>query len=298
MRAAVRAVKRRPEKQCYNPPMFRIVALVNQKGGVGKTTTAINLGAYLAEKGLRVLLVDVDPQGNASSGLGVRPSDVQAGTYELMLGAATLEQATVQTAHPNLRLIPATQALAGANVELVAVDQREHKLATALDAAKPHYDAILLDAPPSLGLVTINALVAADEVLVPVQSEYYALEGLSQLLHTIELVRTNLKPTLSLLGAVITLHDRRTKLAVDVAREIRRYFPGRVFETEIPRNVRLSESPSYGKAIISYAGWSKGARAYSALADEVLRAWQTPATPSVAPQPNAHSEPTAPAQVA
>lgn len=268
--------------------MPHVVALVNQKGGVGKTTTAINLGACLAERDMRVLLVDVDPQGNASSGLGVRPTDVTAGTYELMLGAATLEQATVSTPHTNLHLIPATQALAGANVELVTVEQREHKLAAALEPAKTQYDVILLDAPPSLGLVTINALLAADEVLIPVQSEYYALEGLSQLLHTIELVRTNLKPTLSLLGAVITLHDRRTKLAVDVAQEIRKYFPGRVFTTEIPRNVRLSEAPSYGKSVLQYAGWSKGARAYAALCDEVLAVWRAPVR---APEPVAAAQP-------
>jgi chromosome partitioning protein len=259
--------------------MARIVALVNQKGGVGKTTTAINLGAYLAEAGYRVLLVDVDPQGNASSGLSVRPSDVPRGTYELMIGTATLEQATVQTAHHNLHLVPATQALAGANIELVSAEHREYRLSKALEAARLNYEVILLDAPPSLGLVTINALVAADEVLIPVQSEYYALEGLSQLLSTIELVRTNLKPHLALLGAVITLHDKRTKLAADVVREIRKFFPGRVFQTEIPRNVRLSEAPSYGKSILSYEPWSKGARAYRALTQEVIAAWNSVPTP-------------------
>jgi len=253
--------------------MARIVALVNQKGGVGKTTTAINLGAYLARAGNRVLLVDVDPQGNATSGLGMRPAEVTNGTYELMLGA-DLEQVIMPIAHKNLHLVPANQSLAGANVELVNAAQREFKLSQALAPARLNYDVIILDAPPSLGIVTINALVAADEVLIPVQSEYYALEGLSQLLNTIELVRTNLKPELAILGAVITLHDRRTKLAREVAIEIRKFFPGRVFNTEIPRNVRLSEAPSYGQSIISYEPWSKGARAYKALTEEICQAWR------------------------
>ena len=263
--------------------MARIVALVNQKGGVGKTTTAISLGAYLAEAGQRVLLVDTDPQGNASSGLGIRPQDVQVGTYEVMIGKTELNTAIATTPHQNLHLLPANQALAGANVELVDVENREFRLSKALEAARSQYNVILIDAPPSLGLVTINALVAADEVLIPVQSEYYALEGLSQLLQTIELVRTNLKPALALLGAVITLHDRRTKLASDVAREIRQYFPGKVFDTEIPRNVRLSEAPSYGKSILEYEPWSKGARAYRALATELLETWQQAQTTEAIP---------------
>ncbi|MFO0704528.1 MAG: AAA family ATPase [Candidatus Andersenbacteria bacterium] len=258
--------------------MARIVAIVNQKGGVGKTTTAINLGAYLAAGGLRVLLVDVDPQGNATSGLGLRPEQAKAGTYELMLGQTPLESIVVATPQQNLHLCPATPALAGANVELVEATQREFRLQQALSQAQLHYDVVLLDAPPSLGLVTINALTAADEVMIPVQSEYYALEGLSQLLHTIELVRSNIKPSLAILGAVITLHDKRTKLAVDVAREIRKFFPGRVFTTEIPRNVRLSEAPSYGKSILAYEPWSKGARAYRALAEEVRAAWASAAS--------------------
>lgn len=263
--------------------MARIVAIVNQKGGVGKTTTAINLGAYLAASGMRVLLVDVDPQGNATSGLGLRPEQAKAGTYELMLGQAPLEQVVVQTEQKNLHLVPATAALAGANVELVEAQQREYKLQNALGQAQLHYDVVLMDAPPSLGLVTVNALVGADEVLIPVQSEYYALEGLSQLLHTIELVRTHLKPSLAILGAVITLHDKRTKLAADVAREIRKFFPGRVFNTEIPRNVRLSEAPSYGKSILAYEPWSKGARAYRALAQEIKQAWSVAAQQQTKP---------------
>lgn len=267
--------------------MARIVALVNQKGGVGKTTTAISLGAYLSDAGMRVLIVDVDPQGNATSGLGFRPNEITRGTYEVMLGHAAVDKVVLQTPHKNLFLIPTNQALAGANVELVNAQQREFRLMQALEPARLNFDVILLDAPPSLGLVTINALVAADEVLIPVQSEYYALEGLSQLLATIELVRANIKPSLALLGAVITLHDRRTKLAVDVAREIRKYFPGRVFETEIPRNVRLSEAPSYGKSILAYEPWSKGARAYRALAKEVMAAWQN--TASMTPPPGISS---------
>lgn len=253
--------------------MARIVALVNQKGGVGKTTTAINVGAYLAEAGNKVLIVDVDPQGNATSGLGHQISQDSIGTYELIIGSQQLKDATVATKINNLKLVPATQALAGANVELVSAENRENRLAVALEQALSEYDVILLDAPPSLGLVTINALVAATEVLIPVQSEYYALEGLGQLLNTIELVRSNLKPSLEILGAVITLHDRRTKLATDVAREIRKFFPGKVFETEIPRNVRLSEAPSHGKTILEFEPWSKGARAYHALTTEIVETW-------------------------
>jgi len=255
--------------------MGRIIALVNQKGGVGKTTTSINLGAYFAKLGKKVLLVDVDPQGNASSGLGVRSDAIKKGVYEFMIGSATADQAMVQTNHKNLHLIPATQALAGANIELVDTDQREFKLLNALESLRQFYDIILLDAPPSLGLVTINALVAADQVLIPVQSEYYALEGLGQLLATIEMVRGNLKPNLALLGAVITLFDKRTKLAGDVAPEIRKYFPGKVFETQIPRNVRLSESPSYGQTILEYEPHSKGAKAYRDLAQEIVDAWES-----------------------
>jgi len=254
--------------------MGHIVALVNQKGGVGKTTTAINLAAFLAKMGQKVLLVDMDPQGNASSGLGVRGEAVGLGVYELMIGRAEPNQVIMQTGRANLHLMPATQSLAGANVELVEEDRREYKLSDALEALRSNYDVILIDGPPSLGLVTINVLVAADEVLIPVQSEYYALEGLGQLLSTIEMVRANLKPNLALLGAVITLFDKRTKLSSDVAGEIRKYFPGRVFKTEIPRNVRLSEAPSYGKSILDYEPRSKGAKAYGALAEEVIAAWQ------------------------
>lgn len=257
----------------YYLVMGHIVALVNQKGGVGKTTTAINLGAFLAQAGQRVLLVDMDPQSNASSGLGVRGEAVTKGIYELMIGRAQANEVIFKTEQNNLRLVPATQSLAGANIELVSAEGREQKLSLVLEKLRNQYDVILIDGPPSLGLLTINVLVAADEVMIPVQSEYYALEGLSQLLATIEMVRTNLKPSLGLLGAVITLFDKRTKLAGEVAAEIRKYFPGRVFKTQIPRNVRLSEAPSYGKSILSYEPRSKGARAYRDLAEEVLQSW-------------------------
>lgn len=245
-------------------------AIVNQKGGVGKTTTAVNLAAYLAEEGKYVLLVDLDPQGNATAGVGVRPEDIVDGLYAALSGEKPIEDVIRATAHEKLHLIPASMALAGAAVELVNEEKREYKLEKLLAPVAARYDYVFIDCPPSLGLLTVNGLVAADEILIPVQCEYYALEGLGQLLHTIDLVRDNLKPTLKIRGAILTMYDPRTALSKNVAAEISKHFPGKVYETVIPRNVRLSEAPSYGKTILAYEPWSKGAVAYKKLAQELL----------------------------
>jgi chromosome partitioning protein len=251
--------------------MTRIYALANQKGGVGKTTTAVNLGAYLSAAGKRVLLVDVDPQANATSCLGVDRQSLMHSTYDVLLNGTSPDQAILATKQVHLSLLPSTTALAGAEVELVAVMAREHRLARALEPVVPRYDFVLLDCPPSLGLLTINALVAAqDGVLIPVQCEYLALEGLGQLLKTIYRVRDNLNPRLAIAGVVLTMFDVRTNLAKQVVDEVRRYFPAYVFKTIIPRTIRLSEAPSYGETILSYAPESVGAVAYHALAQELM----------------------------
>lgn len=252
--------------------MAHVIAIVNQKGGVGKTTTALALASYLAEAGKYVLLVDMDPQANASAGLGLDPRKSRMGVYELLAGLVTFDAAIVPTPHQGLSLLPATPALAGANVELVTAERREYRLADALLPHRNRYDCILLDCPPSLGLLTLNALVASDAVLVPVQAEYYALEGLGQLLETVELVRRSLKPTLRILGAVVTMYEGRLRLAKDVLAELQKHFPDRVFRSVIPRNVKLAEAPSHGKTIVQYDPRSKGARAYEDLTQEVLAA--------------------------
>ncbi|MDO8599659.1 MAG: AAA family ATPase [bacterium] len=250
--------------------MAKVVAIVNQKGGVGKTTTALSIGSYLADAGKFVLLIDMDPQANATAGLGVDHRNVTAGIYEVLAGLATARNAIVPTGHEGLSLLPATSALAGANVELVTADRREFRLADVLVEVRHHYDVILIDCPPSLGLLTINALVAADSVLIPVQAEYYALEGLGQLLETIDLIRRELRPSLEILGAIITMYEGRLRLSHDVLQELYRHFPDRVFRSVIPRNVRLAEAPSHGKTIAQYDADSKGARAYEKLARELL----------------------------
>lgn len=250
--------------------MSQTISIVNQKGGVGKTTTAVNLGAYLANMGKFVLLIDIDPQANATSGLGVDHRSLERGIYESLIGEAHLRDVVRNTNHEGYRLAPATQNLAGANIELVNVDRREFKLNEILEQVRGHYDYILIDCPPSLGLLTINGFTAADKVLIPVQAEYYALEGLGQLLETVSLIKENLNPKLDIMGAVITMFDKRTRLSDQVMRELYQYFPNKIFRSVIPRNVRLSEAPSYGQSILEYDPYSKGGKAYERLAREVL----------------------------
>lgn len=254
--------------------MPQIISVVNQKGGVGKTTTAVNLAAGLAEAGKFVLLVDLDPQGNATSGLGIKHQELEEGLYQALTGAKRLHDIVQNTAHAGLRLAPATADLAGANVELVNVDGREKKLADIISEVKHAYDYTIIDCPPSLGLLTLNGLVAADHVLIPVQAEYYALEGLGQLLKTIELVKNNIKPELNVLGAVITMFDGRTRLSDEVMQELYKFFPSTIFRTVIPRAVRLAEAPSFGQSIFHYEPGGKGAKAYERLAREVLESFE------------------------
>jgi len=250
--------------------MGKIIAIVNQKGGVGKTTTAVNLAAYLAHLGKHVLLVDVDPQANATSGLGIEHEKLEHGIYEAIIGTKKMVDIIKRTAQDRFHLAPATEALAGAGIELVGLEDREFRLHNILQDVKGEYDYIIVDGPPSLGLLTINSLVSADEVLIPVQSEYYALEGLGQLLNTINLVQNNLKPNLNIMGAVITMFDKRNTLSGAVMNELYQYFPNRIFRTIIPRSVKLAESPSYGRSILHYDPSSKGGRAYEKLAREVM----------------------------
>jgi chromosome partitioning protein len=246
------------------------IALANQKGGVGKTTTAVNLAVILANRGLRTLLVDIDPQGNATSSLGIEKKRLIATLYDVLIGDVTVEDALVTEARPGLDLLPATPTLAGAEIELVGMSGRERALARALDGAGD-YDLILIDCPPSLGLLTVNALTAAHQVIVPIQCEYLALEGLGQLITTIELVRRQLNPGLDVLGVLMTMYDARTRLSAGVVEEVRRYFPHQVFETIVPRSIRLAEAPSYGQAIAEYDSDSRGAQAYEGVVTELVK---------------------------
>lgn len=250
--------------------MGKIIAIVNQKGGVGKTTTSVNLSAYLANLGKSVLLVDLDPQANATSGLGLDHRNLEAGIYESLVSHKPVHEIIKRTLQDGLKIAPATLALAGAGVELVNLENREFRLAMILETVRNDFDFIIIDGPPSLGLLTINSLVAADEVLIPIQSEYFALEGLSQLLETISLVQTNLKPDLGILGAVITMFDKRNKLSEAVMEELYKFFPNRIFRSVIPRSVRLAEAPSYGRTILQYDPKSRGGKAYESLAREIL----------------------------
>ncbi len=251
--------------------MGRIYTLANQKGGVGKTTTAINLGAYLAHYGQRVLLVDLDPQSNATSCLKIDKNSVKGGTYETLIGASTASNFILTNQRLKLSILPSSPALAGAEVELVTEIARENRLKKALFPLLDRYDYILVDCPPSLGLLTLNGLVAArNGVIIPVQCEYLALEGLGQLMQTLNRVRDALVPELSVRGVLLTMYDGRTNLANDVVNEVRRYFPNRVFDVLIPRSVRLAEAPSYGQPISVYAPSSSGAESYAALAREIL----------------------------
>ena len=248
--------------------MAKIVAIVNQKGGVGKSTTCVNLTAALKDVGQRVLLCDFDPQANATSGMGVDKT-LNKGIYEVVIGDATTRDAIVNTRFGDV--LPSNKALAGAGIELIGMEQREFLLRNALDQIKDDYDYMFIDCPPSLELLTLNALCAADTILVPVQGEYYALEGLSDLINTVRIVRRSLNPKLDLEGVLLTMFDGRTNLAMQVAEEVKHYFPGKVYTTVIPRNVRLSEAPSHGKPITAYDRSSRGANAYRALAQEFLQ---------------------------
>jgi len=249
--------------------MGLVLAIVNQKGGVGKSTTAVNLGACLAERSHRILLVDMDPQANATSGLGVRKREVLVSMYDVLIRGEPLEGIILGTPVGNLDLAPASIHLAGAEVELVNATGREARLRAALAPVRERYDLLLVDCPPSLGLLTVNALVAADEAMIPIQCEYYALEGLSQLVDSIALVRRHLNPSLRIGGVLLTMFDARTNLSQQVVDEVRRYFKEKVFETVIPRSVRLAEAPSYGQPITRYDPSCRGAEAYRNLAKEV-----------------------------
>ena len=261
--------------------MALILSVVNQKGGVGKTTTAVNLGAYLARRGKFVLLVDLDPQCNATSNLGKDHHAIEKGVYEAITGQAEFRDIIVPTTIDGYRLAPATPNLAGAGVELVNAERREFKLSDALMGVRHDYDFIIIDSPPSLGLLTVNGLIAADQVLIPVQAEYFALEGLGSLMQTIEMVKQHVKPDLGILGAVITMFDGRNKLSNEVMAELYKYFPNKIFRSAVPRNVRLAEAPSYGKSIIDYDPGSKGAKAYERLAEEVIAVLEGAEVPAV-----------------
>jgi chromosome partitioning protein len=249
----------------------RMMAIVNQKGGVGKTTTAINLATALAATQKRVLVIDLDPQGNASTGLGIDRQARRAGTYELLIDGASLTEAALPTEIPGLDIVTSSMDLAGAEIELVTLDAREYRLRRALETAATPYDYVLIDCPPSLGLLTLNALVAADAVLVPMQCEFYALEGLSSLVRTVERVKRTLNPALDIQGVVLTMFDKRNNLSNMVADDVRGHFGDKVFKTVIPRNVRVSEAPSHGKPVLIYDLRSPGAQAYIHLAGEVLK---------------------------
>ncbi|MBP1906265.1 chromosome partitioning protein [Paenibacillus turicensis] len=250
--------------------MSKIIAIANQKGGVGKTTTSVNLSAGLASIGKRVLLIDIDPQGNTTSGVGVNKADVENCIYDVLINEVDPREAIVPTMVDGLSIIPATIQLAGAEIELVPTISREVRLKRAISQVKAQFDYVIIDCPPSLGILTINSLTAADSVLIPIQCEYYALEGLSQLLNTVRLVQKHLNTSLQIEGVLLTMFDARTNLGIQVIEEVKKYFQQKVYKTVIPRNVRLSEAPSHGQSIITYDPKSKGAEVYLELAKEVV----------------------------
>ena len=249
--------------------MVRVTACTNQKGGVGKTTTVVNLAAYLALSGTRTLVIDLDPQGNATSGLGIDRRSVDRSSYDALVDRVPMSELVVETPVPGLELVPSSASLSGAEIELVEVSGRERRLAASLSQMNGRYDRILIDCPPSLGLLTLNALTAADGVLIPIQTEYYALEGLSQLVNTIRRVREGLNPRLEIDGVLLTMYDARTNLSAQVATEVRRHMNGSVYDTIVPRSIRLSEAPIHGLPIALYDPGSRGANAYRELAGEV-----------------------------
>lgn len=250
--------------------MGKVISVANQKGGVGKTTTTVNLSTLLAKKGKKVLLIDADPQGNATSGLGIT-KDIELSVYDILVGDTEFDQTVQESAIKNLKVCPSNISLAGAEVELVSMLSREQRLKTKLDVVKDQYDYILIDCPPSLGLITLNAFTASDSVLIPVQCEYFALEGLGQLLNTVNLVKKHLNKNLEIEGALLTMYDARTNLSNQVVKEVKKYFENKVYKTVIPRNVRLSEAPSYGMPISLYDPRSKGAKAYEKFTKELLK---------------------------
>ena len=251
--------------------MALVLAVVNQKGGVGKTTTSVNLSAYLALRGKKTLLIDIDPQGNATSGVGLEKKELEKTIYDVLINNDDIKDVIQTTGRKNLSICPANIQLAGAEIELVAMLSRENILKRALQEIRSQYDFIIMDCPPSLGLITLNALTATDGIIVPIQSEYYALEGLTQLMDTINIVKKHLNPSLDILGVVVTMFDSRTQLSHQVAAEVKKYFGDKLFKTIVPRNVRLSEAPSFGLAINEYDSKSKGADAYEFLAKEVIK---------------------------
>jgi len=250
--------------------MGKVIAIANQKGGVAKTTTAVNMGAFMAKEGKKILILDIDPQGNASSGLGINRFETEYCIYDVLINGVSLKAVTYDTEIENLKVVPATIQLAGAEIELVSAVSRESKLKKALKESRQKFDYIIIDCPPSLGLLTLNALTAADSLLIPIQCEYYALEGLGQLMNTYDLVKKHLNPGLEIEGVVLTMFDARTNLAIQVVDEVKNYFKGKVFATIIPRNVRLSEAPSHGKPVSLYDPKSRGAEVYYELAKEVI----------------------------
>lgn len=251
--------------------MGKVIVVANQKGGVGKTTTSINLSAYLADAKKKTLLIDCDPQGNASSGIGIEKDAVAASVYDVLVNDEAIENNIIETKYKNLSVIPSNVDLAGAEIELVSVKNREFLLRDKVKSIKESYDYIIIDCPPSLGLLTLNAFAAADSVIIPIQCEYYALEGLGSLTKTVSTIKQSINPDIEIEGILLTMFDKRTNLSTVVYEEVKKYFPDKVYKTVIPRNVRLSEAPSFGEAIISYDKFSKGAHAYKSLAKEVIK---------------------------